>query len=95
MNCANDIVSNELQQQFVDLRDRALAPHKVTEHPLDGAERRFDVAPLMIDAKERFAVETVEVKQLVPCLDRCFLRRESEAESPDTRSPRASIAAPL
>jgi hypothetical protein len=45
MNQAMD-VSEHLQQGFVDLRYPRLAAHGISEHPLDGRERRFDVAGL-------------------------------------------------
>ena len=58
MNQATDIASEHLQQDFIDLRYPCPAAHGVTEHALDGRERRLDIRPLVIRLQKFFAVQT-------------------------------------
>src|ERR1039458_5959240 len=68
MNQATDIVSEHLQQDFVDLRYSRLAAHRISEHALDGRERRLDIRPLVICLQKLFAVQNEVGEQLVPRL---------------------------
>ncbi len=70
MRNADDIVSNELEQQLVGLRRLGARANKVTELPLDRAERALDVRTLMVDLQEVATVEAEEMPQLVPRLVR-------------------------
>lgn len=48
MNHAHDIVSEHLQQQFVDLRDGCSAPHEIPKLPFHRGERGLNVAALVV-----------------------------------------------
>jgi hypothetical protein len=65
MNQATDIVSEHLQQNFVDLRYSRFAAHGVPEHSLDGRERGFDIRPLVICLQKLFAVQDEILEQFV------------------------------
>ena len=68
MNQTNDVVTQDFQEGFIGLSDRRLAPHAVTELPLNGTEGRFDVRPLVVSRKEDVALELEEVEQAIPRL---------------------------
>jgi hypothetical protein len=57
MDNAHQIVSHEFQQQLVGLRGLGSATNIVAEFPLDGAEGRLNVRPLVVDLQEFLAVE--------------------------------------
>jgi hypothetical protein len=69
MNQAADIMSEHLQQDFVDLRYPRLAAHRVTEYALDGRERSLDIRALVISLQKLFAVQDEMREQLVPVCD--------------------------
>ena len=48
LNEATDIVTENLTKSLIDLRGFGLAPQRVAKLRLDHAERRFDVAALVI-----------------------------------------------
>src|SRR5579859_3157214 len=66
LNQAADVVAQELAQDFIFHGGVRLAPNVVPELCLDHAERRFDVAPLVIVLEEFFPMEAVVVEHPVP-----------------------------
>src|SRR5262249_53559210 len=48
MNQYSDVVAQDLEQHFVLLGDRRLAPHGIAEHAFDREERPLDVAALVV-----------------------------------------------
>jgi len=61
-------VAQHLAQHLVVLRGRALGPQRIPELALDHAERRFDVAALVVVVQELIALEHVVVVHLAPQL---------------------------
>ena len=59
-------MTQKLQQNFVDLASTGLRPNGSTKLRLYHAERRFDVAPLVIMLQERLSIEVVEVPHPLP-----------------------------
>ena len=69
-NQAANIVSEHLQQDFVDLCNACSAAHRVPEHALDSGEGRLRVRPLVVRLQEFFAMQDEETKELIPSLGR-------------------------
>src|SRR5262249_9116441 len=59
------VVAEDLAEHFVDHRGVGLAHHRVAELPLDRAEGRFRVAPLVVLRQVLFPVELKEVERLL------------------------------
>jgi hypothetical protein len=66
VNETDDVVAEDLQQQFIPLRRGCLAPQRVPELALQAAERRFDVRPPMIAGEKFVPVHFEEVERFVP-----------------------------
>ena len=66
VNEADKVVTQHLQEGFVNLRHWRLAPNLVAELPLHRAEGGFDVAAPVIEGEKFFAVQTKKVEQTRP-----------------------------
>ena len=54
---AHDVVADDLEQQFVPLRDRRLAADDVSKFALHRRERGFDIRPPMVVRQELVPVQ--------------------------------------
>jgi hypothetical protein len=54
---ATDIVTKNLTKSLINLRGFSLTSQRITKFCLDHAERRFDVAALMVALHKPFRVE--------------------------------------
>src|SRR5262249_44493886 len=67
MDEADDVVDDDLQQQFVGLSHAGLAAKRVTKYTLYATKCRFGVAAGVVLRQELVAFQVVEMPEPTPC----------------------------
>jgi hypothetical protein len=68
---ASEIMAKDFAEDFVDHRRRVLAHDGIAEFPLDGRERRFDVASLVVVLQKLLLVELEVLEGFLECPTYC------------------------
>ena len=75
VNHADDVVTEHLEQRFVNLGGRQMTSHEASKLPLNRREGRLGVGPLMVGRPELVAMQRELMEQPVPQRRRAGARR--------------------